>query len=574
MKKLTVFALTLVLAISSFAPVMAQTQIFRDIPPSHFAFEAISWVSDPANGAFMVGDAGNNFNPSRILNKFEAAQIFAMAAGFRHITPQLTPAEREIFNRSFEMWRPFLDSMASTYSRWNRTFDREISFLLYQGILTINDVNNFITSSGGQEQINQLTRQDAITWTVRLIGRGAHAQAITLPHHTPFRDDSLINPALSRYLYYAAETGIIQGTGGYIAPLQQFTRAETAVLFFTVLADNDASIPSPGAATNVATITGTVQSMVADTQINIASTAGIENFRFAQGSVVMVDNQERTPAFLRDGMAVTALINAQREILTIVARSEDTPSQAAQTPSTPLPSTALYSDEGFVAAVGQNTITIRTRRIRLNGQIVDDERMFNMPENAKITRGGAITALEAVQTGDMVAYRFRGSNIYELSLLDNTTTPTARHTVDGRLTGISISEYNSQITLSLPDGGTVSHAVMPGVFDVFTLRIGTDLRLVLENQTVTEVHLMRTVQEDHQNFVGYIQAIHPASNQITVVAGHGTQTRHVNVTITQETIIRRAGVQIGMHDLRGNVNVYVNLAAPGSNVASTITVLP
>ncbi|MCL2047520.1 MAG: S-layer homology domain-containing protein, partial [Defluviitaleaceae bacterium] len=104
-------AILLILALSQL-PLLAQSPTFRDVPISHFAFEAVNWVSNPENGAFMVGDAANNFNPTRNLNKFEAAQIYAMAAGYRHSAATLSPAEQDILTRSFETWRPLLDDLA------------------------------------------------------------------------------------------------------------------------------------------------------------------------------------------------------------------------------------------------------------------------------------------------------------------------------------------------------------------------------------------------------------------------------------------------------------------------------
>jgi len=337
--RFTAILLTFIFTLAAVIPVMAQDRLYSDVPPSHFAYDAINWVSNPDNGSLMVGDARGNFNPNRVMTKFEAAQVFAMAAGFRHITPQTSPDDRDMLTRSFDMWRPMMDSMAVQYSRWNRTFDREVSFLLYKGILSVNDISNFVTLTGGQEQVNNFTRQNAITWTVRLIGRQAHAQAITIPHHTPFRDDLRISRDLRRYVYYAAENGIIRGTGGYLHPLHEFTRAETAAILFEVLEEDEPEAPTPPTA-NVTTITGVVQAMIADTQVNIMSADGIRNFRFAQNAVVMIDNVQRTPAFLRDNMPVTALIGADGEILTIVGRTPTTetpPTTPAETPATPPP---------------------------------------------------------------------------------------------------------------------------------------------------------------------------------------------------------------------------------------------
>ncbi|MCL2456185.1 MAG: hypothetical protein FWD19_01395, partial [Defluviitaleaceae bacterium] len=71
MSKKTVILAAFLLFFSFPVANFAQTATFRDVPVTHFAFEAINWVSDPENGAFMVGDASNNFNPARHLSKFE-----------------------------------------------------------------------------------------------------------------------------------------------------------------------------------------------------------------------------------------------------------------------------------------------------------------------------------------------------------------------------------------------------------------------------------------------------------------------------------------------------------------------
>lgn len=315
------FALVLavLMVFLSATPVAAQTATFRDVPPSHFAFEAITWASDPENGAFMVGNASNNFHPGRQLNKFEAAQIFAMAAGFRHVTHNLSTAEREVFTRSLETWRSFLDTMADEYTAWNRTVDREIAFLLYRGILTTNEVQGFVTRTGTTEQRPLLTRQQAVAWMVRLVGQAAHARALILPQRTPFRDDAHIAPEFRRYVYHARELGIIQGAGGYMNPAAYFSRAEMATVFRNALATEEpettTSIGSP------ATISGTIASVFLDTHISLTSVAGTKTFPIATNAVIIIDNTQRTPAFLRKGMTATILVDANRRVVSLVARS-------------------------------------------------------------------------------------------------------------------------------------------------------------------------------------------------------------------------------------------------------------
>ena len=143
---------------------------FRDVTRNHFAYNAIMFAKDPANGAFLVGDARGNFNPRRQMSKFEASRAFALAAGFRHALAALPAAGQEMQHRALVMWRPFLDIMADEFGRWPRAHEGEIAFLLYKGILTTDDVSDFISRIGQNEAHTLLSISDASLWASRLAG--------------------------------------------------------------------------------------------------------------------------------------------------------------------------------------------------------------------------------------------------------------------------------------------------------------------------------------------------------------------------------------------------------------------
>ena len=418
LKKIS-FATVLLIAILAVAPVVAfaQTSTFRDVPPTHFAYEAVNWVSDPANGAFMVGNAESNFQPGRHLNKFEAAQVFAMAAGFRHVTDNLPTAEREVFSRSFDTWRPFLDTMANEYSTWNRTVDREIAFLLYRQILTTYDVETFVTRTGNEETRPLITREEAIVWVIRLMG-----QAPYVPSAAPqnlFSDDSSITAALRPYVYHARELGLFQVTDGNFNPQAHFTRAEMAVVFFNALAEDEeeAATATAAAAGTPTTITGTISNVFLDTHVSIVMATGTQSFAIAPNVVIMVDNVHRSAAFLREGMTVMGLVDANRQIINLVARSEE-PEEEAPIAAPPRPEgLSLYSDEGFITGITAQNITIRIQRVRISGQVIDEERTFTFAPSLTVTHGGEPADLDEIQPGDIAFFNFNGTIIYDLDLM-------------------------------------------------------------------------------------------------------------------------------------------------------------
>ena len=151
-------------------PICIAASPFRDVTSNNLAFEAIIFAKDPANGAFLVGDARGNFNPRRQMSKFEASRAFALAAGFRHVLPSLSVYQQELQRRALVMWRPFLDAKASEFGRWPRAHDSEIAFLLYKGILTVCDVGGFVTRDGQNETHALLFIADASMWAMRLAG--------------------------------------------------------------------------------------------------------------------------------------------------------------------------------------------------------------------------------------------------------------------------------------------------------------------------------------------------------------------------------------------------------------------
>ena len=646
-RMITAFTLTAVMALGSVIPMTAQTPLFNDVPVSHAAFEAINWVADPQNGAFMMGDASSNFNPNRTLTRFEAAQVFAMASGFRHATAALPAEERAMITRSFDTWRPFLDSMAAQFPRWNRVFDREIAFLLYTDVLTIQDVERFMTRIGTAEQALNLTREEAIVWMVRFMGRGAHAQAIPLPHHTPFRDDADIAIHARQYVYYAKEAGLIAPSVDF-NPTRAVSRAELATMFFEVLNNNNASAsqnPTQTPTTGVVTLTGTIDRST-NTHVYIRSSAGVESFRFASNAVIMIDNVQRTPALLHSGMPTTALINSQREVISLVARTDT----QGSTDTTPTPSPApsghgWYSDEGFVTAVTAQNITIRTQRVRLSGQIVDEERTFTLAPNARITRGNQTISLTGVGVGSIAVFQFSGSMIHELTLmerertlegtlvetrmLDNMSVPALiialgngflyelrvlpattfsrggvqglnwsdlrigdaiiaeveydrlvsvaatgeRSRVTGRLTQMIISERISTISLVLNDGASADFFVVPGTFDVYSLRIGMEMTVHLDSREVVDVQIHGGNQTQATAVLGYIQTIRP-DRTIVVVEGQGLTARTHTLRIENNTTFHRAGATLNFNDLRVNMNVHVQLVNAQSSSIQSITILP
>ena len=635
--RISAIALAAILTLLVATPAMAQASLFNDVPANHPSAAAIAWVSNPANSVFMMGDAAGNFNPTRTLTSFEAAQVLAMASGFRIVTANLPAAQQAMFERSVNNARTFLDAMAAGHPSWNRNFDREIAFLLYHNVITETEVLGFVTTAGQSSVANSLTREQAITWVARMAGHSTAAAAVTLPHSNPFTDDASINANYRRYVYFALNSNFIQRGAGAFNPTQNINRAELATILFNML---NSQSTTTGQTTGAGTVIGVIESIQGTTHINVRTTTALQSVRFTANSIIMIDGLQRPFSALQVGMAVTTLTNAQGEAISLVGRTGNVQTGA----STPVGN--LSFDEGFVTAVTANGLTIRTQRVRISGEVVNEERTFTLAANAAITRGGVVVPFNSVQVGDIAFFRFADGILHELTLVERertlvgtllesrppetvggnpiltvalpndriyelrTTLATTftrngvqnlnwsdirigdsvtinaeydravsvvasgvRTTVSGRLTELVIRERNSQITITRSTGESAIYVVVPGVFDIYSLRIGQTLSVMLDSREVIDIQIQAQSSAQQTVILGYIQAIH-ASGNITVVEGQGNARRTVNLQLSHNLTVTRAGASLHRNALRVNMNVHVTLTEPQSTTAQAIIILP
>jgi hypothetical protein len=147
-----------------------------------------------------------------------------------------------------------------------------------------------------------------------------------------------------------------------------------------------------------------------------------------------------------------------------------------------------------------------------------------------------------------------------------------RSSADGRLNEIRITERNTEITILREDGASMSYIVRPGVFDVYTLRIGNQLRTSLDSREVLNIQVQSSGQTQN-TIIGFIQAVR-ADGTIVVVEGQGAAAKTHTVAVPSNTLVTRNGAVIQTSELRVNMNVHIVPTAADSNIARNVTVLP
>ena len=280
-------------------PVDVFASPFRDVPRTHFAYDAINFARDPANGAFMVGDIHGNFNPRRSLTKFEASRIFALAAGFRHVLTTISVEQQELQHRALVMWRPYLNFLANEYGRWQSSHDGEIAFLLYKGILTIDDVNEFILRQGQNESHAEFLVNNARLWSFRL-AKISESEIESFVEMPDVLNRSISRAELAVMLYDVLYRPSEQTAGDY--NLNQFARHNFTSPFLM-----------PDFASEAELDTVTINGRVITVRIDVLSRATVQS---ADGSLFTfyVESNVMDILNLRVGMLVSADIVGTRAI--------------------------------------------------------------------------------------------------------------------------------------------------------------------------------------------------------------------------------------------------------------------
>lgn len=241
LRGIAVTGLALTLALSSGVRVEAN-QRFIDIPTSHWAFDAVMSMSDQG---FMVANSAGEFRPNAPLDKFETARILANIAGFRVVGA--TPEQQALQTRALDNHYGFLADMDARFANWSNASNHEIALLLELGVLTPNDVQNFLVVTQQGEQLRALSRQEAAVFLTRVFGFGPTAAAGV--HAELFSDDMSIDPAARHYVYFLRAQGVIAGDGtGAFSPGDFVTRAALSIMTYRtqeLTADAQVAPPTP-----------------------------------------------------------------------------------------------------------------------------------------------------------------------------------------------------------------------------------------------------------------------------------------------------------------------------------------
>jgi len=448
--KLIAFALAAILSTASAtltAPLSAAT--YRDVPATHWGYNAINRVTDLG---FMSGDLSGNFNPNGYIDKFETTKILAGMAGYKYTGA--TAAEQAYYNSCYNKHIGFINLYVRRFNLWNSTVNKEIAFLLEKGILTNDDLNQFVVIVNDRESLRALSREEVSVFFVRLMGRTSQ---VTNASSNLFKDDASIATAYKPYVYYLRSIGVVSGdANNNFSPKGAVVKAAMASMVNTVWNIMNPSTapapttppvttpspnPSPTAPTaNYTTVSGKIGKLYLDFRaVQISSSDANNNKIFPTTAAVSItiDGAAKALADLREGMSFTG-VTLNGELISIAATSAQTPAPTAAPAPTSAPGSTTGTSvlEGTVTVAQTKSVSIEIRMLNNRGEVYTEIRTLAIPDNCVITRGGKTTIPLAITKGDIAKATLVNGVLQKLELQEK----------DRRFSGELISKRENTTT--------------------------------------------------------------------------------------------------------------------------------
>ncbi len=444
-------ALTALIAAATSLCVLA-APAYNDVLETHWAYSSISKMADKG---YILGDNSNNYKPDSYVDKFETSKILAKALGYKS-------TDTAINEETYKKHKSLLDQYQKAFLKWTNLADKEIAFLLEKGILTKEDLAQFVIKDvDGTERLRATSREELSVFLVKLIGK--KDQALSLKYTNSYNDDKNITLSAKPYVYYLAKVGVI-------APSDNFnpkTAANKAI--FAVMLDKSISLlqqtkpeetkqetkeetkeetnletsiqNAAELITKIETITGVVDKLYPSVNgIQITNSSGVKKiYKLATSVTIYVNNSIKTINDLEEGMNFVGVVNngslvdvkAQSNALSTTTTttpntstttpntSTATPPNQTQAPQTSEITTKLFTLEGIVKSVSdgaKKTISVEVRMLNPRGDITTETREYSVTADVKITRGDSSTTFDKIQDGDVCKLQFFGDTAVSIEL--------------------------------------------------------------------------------------------------------------------------------------------------------------
>ncbi|MBQ2931445.1 MAG: S-layer homology domain-containing protein [Clostridia bacterium] len=386
---------------------------FSDVENDPTVSWAKPYITEMSEKGYIKGYEDGTFKPNNSISKTEALILLSRMIG---VNDSSFADSVEFATKEF----------ASVLNGYSTNYGKEVSFLLYAGILDEDELDSYISSSNKNQP---LKRYEAAILLTKLLGAEDEVSGNAFVSSS-YADTVEIPDSARAYVEYVKEQGIMQGMGNnasgapIFSPNTNVTRSQMAKMLCTLIDVIDLSSQ-----------TGTV---VSTDSFNETITIKIDGSDIVSevtpATKYKINGKDASLSKMKKGMHVKiTYIAGNVALIENQATVEDS---------------VIY---GLVASTkdssGTQTVVIADANDKTKKET------YILADGAKIRVGGAIDLFSKVKSGDYVALTIEDGLVTVLEVVDKTTT------AYGTLVSVDISGDHTILNVENNKGEIVEYEV-------------------------------------------------------------------------------------------------------------------
>ncbi len=489
---------------------------FSDVENDPTVEWAKPYINEMAELGYIKGYEDGTFKPNNTISKTEALILLSRMIGVND----------ESFADSVEL---AVDEYKGTLSKFSTNYAKEVSFLLYTGVLKADELDAYLSSSNKN---TALKRYEAAILLTKLLGAEEEVESNAFVSSS-YADTVEIPDSARAYVEYVKEAGIMQGMGNndkgqpMFSPNTSVTRSQMAKMLCSLVDILD-----------VSTQTGVIVSVDKfDEKITITIDGNDIVNSLESNTKYKVNGKDVTLSDLSRGMHVKITHLAGK-----VSLIENNVS---------VKDSVIY---GLVSSTKDSTtksVTIADANDKSNIET------YVLAENAKIRVNGAIDLFSKVKSNDYVALTIVDGLVESLEVVDKNTT------ASGTLDSIDASGTYTILNIADTSGNIKAYEVSADGVDVSRNSLSSSLSQLMHGDTimvrmtygkVTKV----SASSKNQSFSGNIKTITHTTSGSTLSIERSNEIVDYKVNKSVKVIIDSTETGT-VYDLRPGTDVNITI---------------
>ena len=514
--RLLTCAVCVSLTLSSLAaPVFAKG--FSDVDNDSSVVWAKTYIDQMTESGYIKGYEDGTFKPKRAISKLECLLLMSRMLG----------AEEADYA---DVSQKAKEKYSTTVSKYNTTYAKELCYLLYNGIITEDDLTTYASSANAN---TELLRYQAAILMSKLLGQYSAATAYS-PSKQTYSDLSNIPFTAKNCVEYVSSIGVMNGMDSDAAGNPQFspstslTRAQMAAL----LSRTEDKINKSYYEANVDKVSG-------DT-VTLSINGKSRNYKTNSDTVVYTEDGERgRVANLAEGDSIAA-VEINDHLQSIIVLGSD-------------PSKGDAEKTSVFAMISQLNESADGKKITLvDSEDVTNSATYDVHDNCKYTISGASAAFGNFKKGQLVQATVANGKIIALETIEKSMN------ISGTLVSVDFDD-SDHVYLTVKDskdeeqkyvvsnkGASITRDGAAAEYR--QLSAGDSVKLQFTNGKVVKI----SSTSNSEKFTGVLSEIILATRpRVTLTIDGESKTYYLRSDAT----ITIAGTTSTVYDLRPNVTV-------------------